>query len=57
MRNHCANFDFSKQSVTKSTIVTELCMEKIHLQILLSDVGHSNFRRLVVFCTEKEWGG
>jgi hypothetical protein len=29
-------------------------MEKLHLQITLSDAGESNFKRLVVFCTEKE---
>jgi hypothetical protein len=29
-------------------------MGKIRLQIMLSDVGQSNFKRLVVFCTEKE---
>jgi hypothetical protein len=29
-------------------------MEKLHLQIMISDVGESNFKRLVVFCTETE---
>jgi hypothetical protein len=29
-------------------------MENIHLQIMLSDVGYSNYKRLVVFCTQKE---
>jgi hypothetical protein len=35
-------------------VVTEFSMEKFHLHIMLSDVGQSNFKRLVVFCTEKE---
>jgi hypothetical protein len=29
-------------------------MEKLHLQVMLSDVGYSNFKRQVVFCTETE---
>jgi hypothetical protein len=29
-------------------------MEKIHCQIKLSDVGKSDFKRLVVLCTDKE---
>jgi hypothetical protein len=29
-------------------------MGKLHLQIILCDVGESNFKRLVVFSTEKE---
>jgi hypothetical protein len=29
-------------------------MKKIHLQIMPSDVSLSNFKRLVVFCIEKE---
>jgi hypothetical protein len=29
-------------------------MKKILLQIMLSDVGWSNFKRLVMFCTEEE---
>jgi hypothetical protein len=29
-------------------------MGKLHLQIMLCDVGESDFKRLVVFCTEKE---
>jgi hypothetical protein len=28
-------------------------MEKLHLKIMLSDVGYSNFKRLEVFCMEK----
>jgi hypothetical protein len=38
----------------KMQCVTELNMEKIHSQIMLSDVGQSSFKRPVVFCTEKE---
>jgi hypothetical protein len=29
-------------------------MEKIHLQIMLADIGYSNFKRLVTFCAEGE---
>jgi hypothetical protein len=29
-------------------------MEETHLQIMLSDVGQSNFKRPVMLCTEKE---
>jgi hypothetical protein len=29
-------------------------MEKTQLEIILSTFGYSNFKRLVVFCTEKE---
>jgi hypothetical protein len=29
-------------------------MQKGQLQIMLSDVGSSNFERLIVFCIEKE---
>jgi hypothetical protein len=37
---HNCDFGFSKQSpLSKCNFVTELNMEKIHLQILLSDVG------------------
>jgi hypothetical protein len=28
-------------------------VEKIYLQIMLSSIGYSSFKRLVVFCTEK----
>jgi hypothetical protein len=28
-------------------------MKKIHLQLILSDVGQSNFKRLILFYTEK----
>jgi hypothetical protein len=28
-------------------------MEKFYLQIMLSDVGQSNFKRLLLFCTGK----
>jgi hypothetical protein len=35
---------FSKQSpLSKNSIVTELNMEKFHLEIIISDVGYSNF--------------
>jgi hypothetical protein len=48
-------FGFLKQSpLQKCNVVTELSMDKIHLQIMLSDVGQSNFKRLVMFCTQKE---
>jgi hypothetical protein len=50
-----AYFDFSKQSpLPKGNVVTELNMENIHLQIKPSDDGQINFKRLAVFCTEKE---
>jgi hypothetical protein len=46
---------FLKQSpISQCNVVTELNMEKIHIQTTLSDVGYSSFKRLVVFCTEKE---
>jgi hypothetical protein len=35
---------------------TELNTEKIHLQIMSSNVGKSEFKRLVVFCTKKGAG-
>jgi hypothetical protein len=36
----CAYFGFSKQSpLSKGKVITELNMEEIHLQIMLSDVG------------------
>jgi hypothetical protein len=40
--------------LSKCRIITELSMDKIHLQIMLSDIGYSSFKILVVFCTEKE---
>jgi hypothetical protein len=43
---------FCYQNVTS---FTELNMEKIHLQIILSDGSESSFKRLVVFSTEKDW--
>jgi hypothetical protein len=48
-------FGFLKRSpLSKRNFVTKLNMERIHLQIMLSDVGWSSFKRLVVLCTEKE---
>jgi hypothetical protein len=39
-RKQCAYFGFSKQSpLSKRIVGTELNMEKLHLQIMLSDVG------------------
>jgi hypothetical protein len=48
---------FKTKSVTRSNVVIELCMEMIHLLIMLSNVGHSIFKRLVVFCIEMEREG
>jgi hypothetical protein len=53
------NGDCSKESnvrspLSKRNVGTKLNMEEIHLKIKLSDAGESSFKRLVVFCTEKE---
>jgi hypothetical protein len=51
----CAYFGFPKESpLSKPNSVTELSVEMIHIQIMLSDVGYSNFKRLIAFCAEKE---
>jgi hypothetical protein len=38
----------------KMQLVTELSIEMIHFQIMLSNIGYSNFKRLVVFYSRKE---
>jgi hypothetical protein len=40
-------------TVIKSNVATELSMEKICLQIMLSDNGYSNFKRVVALSTER----
>jgi hypothetical protein len=40
-------FGFSKQSpLSKCSLITELSMLKIHLQIMVPDVGYNNFKKL-----------
>jgi hypothetical protein len=47
MRKQCVYFGFSKQSpLSKYNFYIELSIEKMHLQIMLSDIGYSNFKRL-----------
>jgi hypothetical protein len=45
---------FKTKSLSKCNVITELNMEKIHLQIMLSHADYRNFKRLVVFCIGKE---
>jgi hypothetical protein len=42
------------ESIIKIHVVTQVSMQKIHLQMMLPDVGYSSLNRLVVSCIGKE---
>lgn len=52
--SNCMYFGFWKQSfVIKMHHHYKTQEGKIHLQIMLSDIAQSNFKRIVVFCSKK----
>jgi hypothetical protein len=50
----CVLWLFETKSVFKTQCWVRSQNEKIHFHRMLSNIGYSNFKRLVVFCTEKE---